>query len=390
MIHTIIFSILVGSFVSLQGMVETKREAAASHEKLRIVAVYDDKGLVERTVVDLSQGVSEIKILADKEKQLFDAILSNPTMVEVEALLKAGVNVNTRDSRGDTPLFLAINAGESHIAAKLIGAGADVNQAVTGGITPLMIAATRGDKLSIGALLAKQAEVNAQDDNGDTALMRVARRLDMQDKDGNTALMRAAKNGNWDIISLLLTHGAYGYTDNKAGENPHTVLLAVDPEYRKFLDFNDAIIRGWERDFKKHLEQDISMHIVDLHNDNGLLLSATYYHYIDLIQTFLERGADVNMQTKSGNMPLISSLVQYKLKDKELGLEMAKIFIKAGADVVRGNKFGERPLKTLDKYYTGNEEGYAQVKAMLEEAEAIQLAVKKKSGVSVSSAMGLA
>lgn len=62
----------------------------------------------------------------------------------VKLLLESGGAVNPRDSRGYTPLHVAVEMGYDNIVDLLIRNRADVNAADNQMITPLHIAAKRG------------------------------------------------------------------------------------------------------------------------------------------------------------------------------------------------------------------------------------------------------
>ena len=58
--------------------------------------------------------------------------------------MAAGVDVNARDNRGNTPLHWAVSDGHDIAAKILIEAGADVNVKSKDGSTPLYGAAAKG------------------------------------------------------------------------------------------------------------------------------------------------------------------------------------------------------------------------------------------------------
>jgi ankyrin repeat protein len=63
---------------------------------------------------------------------------------QVELLLRSGVAVNRRDSRGYTSLHVAVEMGYDSIVDLLLGNRADVNAADDQMITPLHLGAKRG------------------------------------------------------------------------------------------------------------------------------------------------------------------------------------------------------------------------------------------------------
>jgi ankyrin repeat protein len=94
----------------------------------------------------------------------------------VEALIRAGANVNQTTDAGVTPVWLACstNAG-APVVRLLLDAGANPNLAPATGETPLMWCARTGALDAIKALVSRGADVNAREKSADqTALMWAA------------------------------------------------------------------------------------------------------------------------------------------------------------------------------------------------------------------------
>ena len=113
---------------------------------------------------------------------------------KVEALLKAGADVNAADHMGWTALLASAwggtGRGDVSIARALIARGANVNASDSIGETTLMAASALGNVEFVLLLLDAGADVNAQDVNG------------------GRALHRAALHGHTAIVRVLLTKGA--------------------------------------------------------------------------------------------------------------------------------------------------------------------------------------
>src|SRR5215471_7787678 len=110
----------------------------------------------------------------------------------VKLLLAAGANAQATTREGAiTPLLMACQNGNVTIIEAIVKAGADVNAVKSNGTTPLMMAAASGSANAVETLLAHGANVNAKElAHGQTALMFAA------------ALNRAA------AIKILMANGA--------------------------------------------------------------------------------------------------------------------------------------------------------------------------------------
>ena len=107
-------------------------------------------------------------------------------------LLKAGVNVNSKDEDDWTALLYAASGGYKDIVEVLIASGADVNAKAEndGNLTVLMAAAREGYKDVVIQLLDAGADINAKDYSNESILMQ------------------AASNSRQEVVSLLLKRGA--------------------------------------------------------------------------------------------------------------------------------------------------------------------------------------
>ncbi|MDY6980727.1 MAG: ankyrin repeat domain-containing protein [Pseudomonadota bacterium] len=134
------------------------------------------------------------------------------------------VDLQARDGRGRTALYLAAEQGDLDAVKRLINKGAVIDARDNCSWTPMMRAAQNGHLPVVRELLAAGAELNAQDKEGYNALilsvitgqqlvveylLEQGIKRDVQDdKLGWTALMWAAKEGRVELVDLLLDNGA--------------------------------------------------------------------------------------------------------------------------------------------------------------------------------------
>lgn len=158
--------------------------------------------------------------LGQLNSRLIEAVLQCD-LRKAKRFLKAGADVNARDSDGRTPLML-INTVEGRnatdICELLIKHGADVNATDACGMTELMWASLFGHTFNCMLVVEGGASINARSKTGMTALMWAARNghdticiylvekgadATLADSRRMTALMWAEKNGYSDAADVL-------------------------------------------------------------------------------------------------------------------------------------------------------------------------------------------
>jgi len=133
------------------------------------------------------------------------------------------ININLKDSRGETALSKAISRGNLKIILKLLENGADPNIKVKG-IPALLYSyymwSIKGRTTFIRACLKAGADPDVRSSDGKTLLMiaceenystivdellKINADQHLQDKNGKSVLMYAVENGDEKIVQLLLT-----------------------------------------------------------------------------------------------------------------------------------------------------------------------------------------
>jgi hypothetical protein len=139
---------------------------------------------------------------------MFDACRQGRDDV-VPALLRAGVDIETMDARGYTPLVIASYSGQEATTALLLAEGArpDGPPGATGN-SALMGVAFKGYDAIAQALIDAGADVNRR--NGV----------------GQTALMTAAMFGQTAIVDMLIAAGAEVEARDDAGNSARSVAIA--------------------------------------------------------------------------------------------------------------------------------------------------------------------
>ena len=141
----------------------------------------------------------------------------------VRELIDAGADIETRNTRGRTPMQFALQgAGEKvSIIQMLVQFGADINSRADYGSTPLMLAISGllDAKLeNVTAAVELGADIDAQDDNGDSV-----------------AMIAAIKNG-FQMMEYLVGKGVLLSTRNHKGQTIlHLAALYCDVNVIKLL-----------------------------------------------------------------------------------------------------------------------------------------------------------
>ncbi len=117
---------------------------------------------------------------------------------EMDAMIKAGADVNTFDSLLGTPIVAAADSGNHKAVELLVSKGANVNATDNDGQTALMKAARSGNGDTVRLLISKGADVNS------TCYPLINGKRTSK----FTALTFAKWKKNEDIIKLLTDAGA--------------------------------------------------------------------------------------------------------------------------------------------------------------------------------------
>lgn len=219
-------------------------------------------------------------ILNRSESRMVTEVLASQDDKAIDDLIKSGLNLNSRDSDGNTLLLYTLENNDDLLTAyKLITAGADVNAPSANGKTPIILATSTANELTmqknslenmklnmdsqtiekkvqeqikfymeraetmLQMLLEKGADVNQETPMG-TPLMNAATNewnkkiiqmlieaganIDQQDQNGRTALFYAHAFGCDNIENMLIKAGAnVGIKD----KNGFTYIEVDDSKY---------------------------------------------------------------------------------------------------------------------------------------------------------------
>lgn len=175
----------------------------------------------------------------------------------------------------------------------------------------------------------------------------------------NTGLHEATINGHWDVVHLLLKHGASLDARNLANKTPADVarspsMVAFLNEFRmRSIMAKDHKLIGliWRHQAASILsilndEQDLTvrLNLVNEADDLGFapLHAAAIFDRADVIRLLLKHGAEINAESASGTTPLHDAC-------RFGSPEAIKVLIESGADTAKRNKFGHKALSMCSK-----------------------------------------
>ncbi|KAJ9484323.1 hypothetical protein VN97_g9055 [Penicillium thymicola] len=273
-------------------------------------------------------------------------------------LIDNGIQIDTQDSQGRTPLQVAVAYSSTRAVSLLLHLGADPNfkneNQYWKGWTALFYAATKSsnswsdNKTIIRTLFKHGAELDFKNHAQETPLLQAVSRgaikqaqalLDCgasimaRDANGETVLHLAILSRSWcpNMMSWLVESGAdVNWAGGKQGETP--IFHAIRHSYNQ---------KGIEC-AQKLLSLGADIHF---RNINGLtpLSLAAWTGSMELTKVLLERGGSANSRDLHGKCPLQYAAEAYFGKIHKV----VALLIQNGANVNSRDNFGYTPLHSI-------------------------------------------
>ena len=286
----------------------------------------------------------------------------------INVLLKDGADINIADADGDTCLHISVLQGCSiEVLQTLIDHGVDVNAIDEKGDTALMLASEKGNVEFIYLLLKAGADPNIADGDGNTWLhhsiigeskgevlqmiINHGAQVNATNKMGDTALMIASGKGNVDGTNVLLEAGADpNITDANEDSCIHISMLGFykrqvlqtvinhgvkvnDTNKQSYTALMIASLNGNIDGIKVLLEAGADPNIADVNGYNCLHFVVFQGCSIDVLQTIIDHGVDVNATNKMGHTALM-------IASGKGNIDGANVLLKAGTDPSIGDANG--------------------------------------------------
>ncbi len=278
-------------------------------------------GQTERVIAILKEGL-DVDTKDDSGATALMLASSSGHADIVQVLLEHSADVNARDKNGMSALMRACMKDNVAVIKGLIEGGADVNAKNNGGNTALLIAGSAGNYLAVQELLKGKARTDIEDSLTCTVLMRAAMAghektvdallkakadVHVKDKAERTALMYALEKGYPQIASLLISAGSDVNAKTKGGITP--LMLAA----KQSVDAVDLL-----------LEVRVDVNVASVDGFTAMTFALEKGN-AEVIAALVDAGANVNIKTRTGITPLMWAA--------RLRPELVNPIIHAGADI---------------------------------------------------------
>lgn len=272
---------------------------------------------------------------------LCNAIVDHDLEVIQDWLSQEGVDPNSRDHTGRTPLHLAVSCSSLEIVQCLIEHGARIVARLADGKTALHLAAMRGDTSMVSALLRK-SEANEEEE---------ARKKSQRDRARNVAKNIEAKSGKIDVDS----------TDKEGSD----ISLLEDSDHSQDND-TDAVTDGSyvkvkqpEKSEEKEVYDDANKDDPDVYDVDVVawdtpvspLFLALVHGHIEVVKVLIsEFGSNLRLPVKLVNQNnqsaegAILPLVQCRTLPIEKAKLMARTLLDLGASTTQTDMNQISPL----------------------------------------------
>ena len=258
---------------------------------------------------------------------LFQAIQKSDA-ASVKRLLERGGDPNARDGESIPALMAAALYADAGCVKLLLDRGADPNATNKAGATALMWAMP--DLAKVKLLIASGADVNARSKNLERTALLVA----------------ASYPGSVPVLQLLLDHGADIHAKDRLGMHAlGRASVSADVEVVRFLvehgcDPNEpgygSNVR-YARQYRPTLEYLLSK---GAKVEKDALAMSAHWQDAELIEKWIERGADVNAQAG----PYKRTALMTAAASEQAQAATVKLLLEKGADPNAEDIDGERPL----------------------------------------------
>ncbi|MEO5597999.1 MAG: ankyrin repeat domain-containing protein [Novosphingobium sp.] len=169
--------LMLASLVALAGTLAVTSPVSAQSTGYKFLEAVrkKDGAVVEQMLGNMGgKGIPGSVIINTRDVTSGDSalhvVISQHNLEWLNYLIYRGADLNLRNNKGTTPLWLAVNTAFTEAAELLISKGARVNDPGPSGETPLIAAVHQKNLELVKALIKAGADVGRADNSGRTAL----------------------------------------------------------------------------------------------------------------------------------------------------------------------------------------------------------------------------
>jgi len=243
------------------------------------------------TKEDITESIQLMKKFFSIDEKSADRIL---TIIEI--LIKSGADVNFKFKNSASPFFrICAYSDDEDVVSLFLNHGADLNEVVSGGLTPLIAAINSVNVNTTELLLKRGADPNFADEKK------------------HSPLHYAVWPGRMDLVRVLIKYGADVNFMSLRGGTP----------------LGNAIFYNFHQ---KSIQQSALKGLIEnSKGTNAIIMQLEVYsrwgkNYWEIVEFFLERGADINLK-KEGKDSAFYFVLNFKQREK------ARYFVNKGADI---------------------------------------------------------
>jgi len=286
---------------------------------------------------------------AAQSDDVYAAVRAND-LARLKTLIVSPADANARDEQGDTPLLYAAAVGSLEAMKLLLDKSADVNAQNAFGTTALMISAA--DIAKVRLLVEGGANVNLASKQGRTPLFiaamsdqsadivryLVAKGADLKARDsfGNTILTAAAAGNDLNTIRVALDAGVDVNAVGTTGLTPLLLSAAYgNATATKLLLGKGAKVNAVTATPGFFPLDDPKSGPIALHNFTPLLMAMPLAS-LEVVQTLIDAGADVNAKDARNMTPIMLAVAT-----NHQNPAVIRMLLDRGADVAVQSNVGE-------------------------------------------------
>ncbi|PAV85627.1 hypothetical protein WR25_08242 isoform C [Diploscapter pachys] len=207
----------------------------------------------------------------------------------VKMLIAKGTSVDVRTKDNYTALHVAVMSGKASVVETLLGAGADVH--------------VRGGELGQTALHIAASLDGPESRECAMMLLKSGGQPDVAQEDGETCLHIAARNGNKEIMKLMLNENANAQIKSNSGETPlHVCAKSCNFEAAQMI-LNHLSEKLSPEELKEYVNQRDNSGFTAIHYAAEITANMIHYPGEDakLVNLLVDYGGQVELQSLNTN-----------------------------------------------------------------------------------------